>query len=74
MVSKIIQKKGNKVMSDLNRTAKSLNEMSLDERMEYQRMHDRVVILQAAMKGASVELRTLGEKKHPFALENIQNN
>ena len=49
-------------MSDLNRTAKSLNEMSLDERMEYQRMHDRVVILQAAMKGASVELRTLGEK------------
>lgn len=62
MVSKIIHKKGNKVMSDLNRTAKSLNEMSLDERMEYQRMHDRVVILQAAMKGASVELRTLGEK------------
>lgn len=58
-------------MSDLNRT--TLNEMSLDERMEYQRVHDRAVILQAAMRGASVELKTLGEKKHSFAVENIKN-
>lgn len=59
-------------MNDLNKTTKSLNERSLHERMEYQRMHDRAVILQASMKGTAVELKTLGEKKHPFALENIQ--
>ena len=59
-------------MNDLNKTTKSLNEMSLHERMEYQRMHDRAVILQASMKETAVELKTLGEKKHPFALENIQ--
>lgn len=40
----------------------------------YRRVHDRAVTLQAAMKGASVELKTLGQKKHPFALENMQNN
>lgn len=61
-------------MNDLSNTTKSLNEMSLDERMEYQKIHDRAVILQATMKGTSVELRTLGEKKHPMALKNIKNN
>lgn len=40
----------------------------------YRRVHDRAITLQAAMKGASVELKTLGKKKHPFAIENIQNN
>lgn len=59
-------------MNDLNKTTKSLNKMHLHERMEYQRVHDRAVILQASMKGTAVELKTLGEKKHPFALENIQ--
>lgn len=68
-------KKGrNKAMNDLNKTTKSLNEMTSHERMEYQRMHDRAIILAAAMKGTAVELKTLGEKKHPFAVENIKNN
>lgn len=54
-----------------------MNEKSTWERMEEmsrkQRIHDRKVILQAAMKGAHVELKTLGEKrKHPFAVENIR--
>lgn len=54
---------------------KSLNEMSLAKRMEYQRMHDHEVITQAFLKGTSIELKTLsGKRKHPFALENIQND
>lgn len=61
-------------MNNMNNTTKSLNEMSLHERMEHQKIHDRAVMLQAAMKGASVELRTLGEKKHPMAPKNIRNN
>lgn len=62
-------------MSDLNRTTKSLNEMSLDKRMEYQRVHDRAVILQAAMRSTAIELKTLANKRsHPFALENIKND
>lgn len=58
----------------MNNTTKYLNEMPLHERMEYQRVYDRAVILQASMKGTSVELKTLGEKRNPFALENIKNN
>lgn len=49
-------------------------DMTKEGREAYRRVHDRAITLAAAMKGASVELRTLGEKKHPFALENIQNN
>lgn len=45
---------------------KSLNEISLAERMEYQRMHDHEVITQAFLKGASVELKSLAKKEHPF--------
>lgn len=37
----------------------------------YRRVHDRAITLAAAMKGASVELRTLGQKKHPMAIENM---
>ena len=48
--------------------------MSKEARNIYQRVHDRAVILQASMKGASVELKTLGRKKHPFAIENVKNN
>lgn len=40
----------------------------------YRRVHDRAITLAAAMKGTAVELRTLGEKKHPMALKNIKNN
>jgi len=49
-------------------------DMSQEGMSTYRRMHDRAITLQAAMKGASVELKTLGEKKHPMALENIKNN
>lgn len=59
----------------INSTTKPLNEMSLQERMEYQKTHDRAIILNAAMKGASVELKTLaGKRSHPLAPENMQNN
>jgi hypothetical protein len=40
----------------------------------FRRVSDRAVTLNAAMKGASVELKTLGKKNHPFALENLKNN
>lgn len=57
----------------MNDITKILSGMPLHERMEYQRVHNRAVILQASMKGASVELKTLaGKRKHPFALENIK--
>lgn len=39
----------------------------------YRRVSDRAITLNAAMKGAAVELKTLGKKNHPFALENIRN-
>lgn len=47
--------------------------MTEEGRAVYTRVYDRAVILQASMKGASVELKTLGQKKHPFAVENMQN-
>lgn len=41
----------------------------------YRRVHDRAVILQAAMRGTAIELKTLADKRsHPFALENIKND
>lgn len=49
-------------------------DMSKEDLNTYRRVHDRAITLTAAMKGASVELRTLGQKKHPFVLENMQNN
>lgn len=49
-------------------------DMSKEGRESYRRVHDRAITLAAAMKGASVELKTLGQKKqHPMALENIKN-
>ena len=48
--------------------------MTKEGRDAYRRVHDRAITLAAAMKGASVELKTLGQKKHPFAIENMQNN
>lgn len=47
--------------------------MTPEGRNTYRRVHDRAITLTAAMKGASVELRTLGQKKHPMAPENIKN-
>lgn len=46
-------------------------DMSKEEIDVYRRVHDRAVILQASMKGVSVELKTLGEKRHPMAIENM---
>ena len=48
-------------------------DMTKEGRDTYRRVHDRAITLAAAMKGASVELKTLGQKKHPMALENIKN-
>lgn len=47
-------------------------DMSKEEISTYRRVHDRAITLQAAIKGVSVELRTLGQKKHPMALENMK--
>lgn len=47
-------------------------DMSKEGLSTYRRVHDRAITLAAAMKGASVELRTLGEKRHPMALENMK--
>lgn len=46
-------------------------DMTPEGRDAYRRVHDRAITLTAAMKGASVELKTLGEKKHPFSIENV---
>lgn len=46
-------------------------DMTPEGRNTYRRVHDRAITLTAAMKGASVELKTLGQKKHPMAIENI---
>lgn len=47
--------------------SKPLNEMTLVELMEYRRIHDRKVILEASMRGSHVELKRLPrERKHPF--------
>lgn len=51
-----------------------IKDMSKEDLNTYRRIHDRAITLAAAMKGASVELRTLGEKRHPMALKNIKNN
>ena len=45
--------------------------MSAEGRETYRRVYDRAVTLSASMKGAAVELKTLGQKKHPFAIENM---
>lgn len=49
-------------------------DMTPEGRDTYRRVYDRAITLQAAMKGASVELKTLSKKNHPFALENMQND
>ena len=49
--------------------------MSVEGRDTYMRVHDRAIILRASMAGVKAELKTLsGKRKHPFALENIQND
>ena len=53
-------------------TDKKLSDIAGVSEKTYRRVHDRAITLAAFMKGASVELRTLGQRKHPFALENIK--
>ena len=46
-------------------------DMTPEGRNSYRRVNDRVITLTAAMKGASVELKTLAQRKHPMSVENI---
>lgn len=47
--------------------------MTQEGKETYRRVYDRAVTLSASLKGAAVELKALGQKKHPFAIENIRN-
>lgn len=50
-----------------------VNDMTNEERTTYRNVYDRAMLINASVKGAVVELRTLGTKKsHPF--ENIVMN
>lgn len=49
-----------------------VKDMTETGRETYRRVYDRAVTLSASMKGAVVELKTLGQSKHPMALENIR--
>lgn len=52
-----------------------VQDMTPEGRDIYTKVYDRTIILNAAMKGASVELKTLANKRsHPLAVENIQND
>ena len=51
-----------------------MDKMSEEGRTTYRRVNDRATILHASLKGAVVELKTLGEKKHPFLPKNIGSN
>lgn len=42
--------------------------MSKDALDVYRRVNDRAITLEAAMRGASVELKTLARKPHPLAM------
>lgn len=44
-----------------------VKDMTEEGRNAYRRVNDRAIVLNASIKGAVVELKTLGEKKHPFA-------
>lgn len=43
-----------------------VNDMTVEERTTYTRVHDRSIILHASMEGAMCELKTLGKKNHPL--------
>lgn len=47
-------------------------DMSPEGREVYRRVHDRSVTLAAHLKGVSVELKTLKEKRHPMSVENVK--
>lgn len=58
-------KKGYKILDNA-----PVEHMSEEGRTTYRRVYDRAITLNATIKGAAIELRTLGQRKHPFALEN----
>lgn len=59
-------------MQDYLNNSKPLSEMALHERMEYQRIHDRKVMLESSMVGVRAELKTLsGKRKRPLAIDNM---
>jgi len=43
--------------------------MTEEGRIIFRRVYDRVVILNAAVQGATVEIKALAKKPHPFALQ-----
>mgnify|MGYP004675778869 CR=1 FL=1 len=45
--------------------------MTTEGRNIYRRVYDRAITLDAAMKGASVELKMLGKRNHPMEVDNI---
>lgn len=51
-----------------------IKDMSKEDLNTYRRVHDRAITLAAAMKGAAIELKTLGEKRHPLAVKNIKSS
>lgn len=51
-----------------------VNQMTAEGRDTYRRVNDRAILLHASLKGAVVELKTLGEKQHPFLPKNIKGN
>lgn len=55
-------KKGHNIL-----THAPVKDMSNDGRDSFRRVYDRSVILQASLKGVSVELKSLAEKNHPFS-------
>ena len=49
-----------------------INDMSDEARNVYRRVNDRMILLNASMKGSVAELRELGKKDHPFLPEHIR--
>lgn len=43
--------------------------MTEEGRMVFRRVYDRAVILNASVQGATVEIKALAKKPHPFALQ-----
>lgn len=61
---------------EMNKGYKTLENAPIEKMTDggreiFRRTYDRATTLNAAMKGVSIELKTLGSKKHPFITENI---
>lgn len=49
-----------------------VNDMTPEGREAYRRVSDKALAFNASVQGSFVELKLLGKKEHPFALENIK--